>query len=263
MTPPAPAIPAPLVGRTLLITRPQPEAAATAALVTRRGGVALLAPALEIRPPRDPAPLAAALAALERYQGVVITSANGARAFLAALPAAGPRPPVFAVGPKTARVLEKHGYPTLQPTRPGHAADLGRDILARLPRGSRLLCLRAEVGRWEAIALLEQEGCPVDLVTAYRAEPVAALPPAVVREIETGRVDAVLFFSGRSAAAFLAALPPPARAALAGATIAALSPITAGELRTLGLTVHLVAERPTAEALLEAVAAYWSRTDPS
>ena len=45
----------PLAGRTVLVTRPRPEADALARLLERRGATAIVAPAIEIVPVRSAA----------------------------------------------------------------------------------------------------------------------------------------------------------------------------------------------------------------
>ncbi|MBF0153149.1 MAG: uroporphyrinogen-III synthase [Magnetococcales bacterium] len=246
-----------LSGRTLLITRPQPGAGQTAALVRKAGGIPLLAPALVMGPPADTAPLHAAMACLGSFAGVIVTSAQGARALLAALPGGGPRPPLYAVGPKTAAVAHQGGYPATLPIQPGDAEVLAQSILARHQPGSRFLFLRAEAGRETLVRTLEQAGCFVTLVAAYRATPVTQLPEAVLVALRQGEVDAIPFFSGRSAEAFLDALPLPLLPWLERTLIAALSPVTADFLRRRGVTVHLVALHPTAEDILATIASRW------
>ncbi|MBF0137847.1 MAG: uroporphyrinogen-III synthase [Magnetococcus sp. DMHC-1] len=243
-----------LTGQTILITRPQPEAAHTARLVEAAGGVPLLAPALVMGPPRDPAPLLAAMTQLASFTGVIVTSAHGAQALLDVLPADGPRPPLHAVGPKTAAVLQRSGYPATMPAQPGDAALLAQTILARYGPGGRFLFLRAETGREALVQILEQAGCTVTLVAAYRADPLAQVPEPVLTALQHGAIHAIPFFSGRSAESFIDALPSPALPWLKQTLIAALSPVTATALRQRNIPVHLVAEQPTAEAILAAIA---------
>ncbi|MBF0368602.1 MAG: uroporphyrinogen-III synthase [Magnetococcales bacterium] len=246
-----------LTGRTLLITRPQPEGGETAKTVAACGGRALLAPALTIEPPRDPNPLKRVMADLNGYQGILLTSANGARAFLEHRPIDRPLPPLYAVGPKTARILQKAGLPVTTPSRPMDGERLARAILDWNGGGGRFLFLRAEKGREELISELEGGGAQVDLVVGYRAEPIREIPEGVLQALLGGEVDGVAFFSSRSVAAFVEVLPEAGKEALANTTLAAISAITGKAMTKLGFTPRVVPEKPTAEDLLQALADYW------
>lgn len=256
-----------LAGRTILITRPEPEAAESAAQVTALGGRPLLAPALVIRPPLDPLPLERAASTPEAYDAILLTSANGARAFLAALSRrrvpVTTLPPVHAVGPKTARALQEGGITPVTPDSPLDGAALAEALLARQPRARRFLFPQAQEGREELVERLTAAGCGVERVVAYRAAPLEEVPSEVLAELRKGGVDGVTFFSGRSAQAFAAALPrEPERSTpgawLAKTVVAVLSPITAAAVAELGIPVTLTAHRPTSESLLAALADHWN-----
>ena len=82
----------PLAGRTVLVTRPRPEAEALARLLERRGATAIVAPAIELVPVRSAA-LTRALAELEdgAFAWVTLTSPRTVRRARRA-PDAGPGP---------------------------------------------------------------------------------------------------------------------------------------------------------------------------
>lgn len=258
-------------GRTLLITRPQPEANVTAAEVIASQGYPLLVPALTILPPQDTAPLYRALAAWHRYRGILVTSANGARAIVGAMPANATPPPFFAVGAKTAAILKKQGWSVHMP-----AIGAGGEMLAEAviqwavtnqpvhgsttaveENSKPFLFPQAEQGREELTIQMQQAGYPVEKVVAYRAEPITELPPETAIALANGRVDAVLFFSGRTAEAFVAALPSHGKGWLEHLCIAVISPVTATVVEQLGYRVAVTATEPSSTGLLAALQQYW------
>ncbi|MBF0462031.1 MAG: uroporphyrinogen-III synthase [Magnetococcales bacterium] len=259
-----------LPGRTILITRPQPEANSTAQQVIACQGYPLLAPALTILPPRDAAPLQRALHTLHPtsgpppYRGILVTSANGARAIVAAMPTGATPPPFFAVGEKTARLLRQQGWSVQVPPAAAGGEALAHAILQwtqsrqNAHDSHTFLFPQAEQGREELTTCLQQAGYGVERVTAYRAEPITALPPETQTAIAEDKVDAVLFFSGRTAQAFVAALTPHDRAWLAKSCIAVLSPVTALAVRQLGYTATVTATEPSSRGLLAALHHHWS-----
>ncbi|OSM07009.1 uroporphyrinogen-III synthase [Magnetofaba australis] len=247
----------PLLGKTLLITRPLPEALATQRQAEELGARALLAPMLTIEPPTDPAPLAQAMADLTRFDGIILTSANGARAFLRALPTPmPPLPPCFAVGPKTAAILHSAGIEARAPEGRFSAQALAEQIVQWQGGGKGYLFLRAEQGRDELIDHLRSQGASVTCVAAYRAAATQRLPETVRYALNNNEVDAVLFFSGRTVQSFLAAVGDDGL--LKKVTPVCLSPLTAEALAGHNLPAPLIAAHATSEDLLAAIRDHFS-----
>src|SRR5262249_59354242 len=71
----------PLIGRTLVVTRPRGQAGPLVERLREMGARVLVAPAIELRPPRSLRPLDRALARLETYDYLVVTSVNGVERF--------------------------------------------------------------------------------------------------------------------------------------------------------------------------------------
>lgn len=244
-----------LSGRTILITRPQPGCDETALLVTRHGGLPLKAPVMRIVPPLDGQPFIQAMTHLDRFDAVLLTSANSAKAFVAAMPADIIPPPVFAVGQKTARILAPFGWNVTVPDHPEGGETLGQAILQSHPQAQRFLFPRAEEGREELHQLLEKAGKEVTVVTAYRTAPILSLPEDIL--VKLPQVDAITFFSPRTVEIFLALLPEGRHSLPPSAAIAALSPLTAKALQDRGVHVDVIAIRPESEGILHVLGAYW------
>lgn len=241
----------PLHGRRVVVTRSPGQAGELSALLAAAGADVVEVPTIDVVDPDDAgAALRDAVASLERYDWIVMTSPNGARRTLAALrdvrELAGVR--LAVVGPGTARVLaEHHLVADLVPER-----FVAEELLAAFPEpsegGGRVLLPRAAVARDVLPDGLRDRGWQVDVVDAYRTVPVPLDPAAVER---TRAADAITFTSASSAtnfvaAAGLAALPP---------VVVAIGPITAEAARGLGVAVDAVADPHTLDGLVAAVTA--------
>ncbi|MBF0272825.1 MAG: uroporphyrinogen-III synthase [Magnetococcales bacterium] len=246
-----------LANRVILVTRPEPGASESAHLILRHGGVPLLAPVMTIQPTEDPVPFQQAMAALNRFDAVLLTSANGARTFAAAVPEGVRPPPLFAVGNKTARLLEDQGWTVQVPDRPMGGETLGKTVLERFPDARSFLFPRAEDGREELIRVLIQAGRQVETITVYRSVPVTRLPEGILQRLP--EVDALPFFSPRTVDLFLDLLPEGPASLPEKALIAALSPLTAQALSSRGVRVDLTATGNDGEGMIRALTDYWAK----
>jgi uroporphyrinogen-III synthase len=212
----------------LLLTRPEPDAAETAARLRAVGHAVMVQPMLSITlaPPPDHLPEPVAL---------IATSRNGVRA-LAAWPtaAAWRRLPLFVTGAASAALARAVGFSDVRPGG-ADASALADRIAADLAGASGPLLYAA--GRDRSGSLeesLKAAGFDLSVIEAYRAEPAARLDPAVAEALRSGRIDGVLVFSARTAEVFAGLLEA---AGLAGAmrrvTLYAISAGAAEPLRRL------------------------------
>ena len=235
----------------LLVTRPEADAAGTAAALRARGHDVMLAPLLSIEPEVE-ADLGSG-----PWGGVLITSANAVRAVTAH-----PRKdeflrlPLFAVGRRSAAAARAAGFAEVV-SADGDAADLAqlvaaRDrtpqarVRARLP----LLYLAGEDRAGDLGGALAAHGIATRTVVVYRAVIATALPPDIKEALAARRIHAVLDYSRRSADAFVAL----ALAALIDIKMLTIkhycvSAQTAEPLREAGATA-LAAATPDEAALL-------------
>lgn len=228
----------------LLITRPQPEAARTAAALCAGGHTPTVAPLFEIET------VGQVDIRAKPWSALLLTSAHGVRGLAepAQRDAAGSMP-VFAVGERTAQAAREAGFTTVHCSG-GDAADLTALVAARLAPPARLLYLAGADRSGDLEGRLQAQGFAVDLVVAYRAAVVRALPPQAVASLTSG-LDGVLHFSRRAVETYLDA------ARCAGLLTAASLPVhycmstrVAEPLRAAGVTrIHIAAE-PNEAALL-------------
>ena len=228
----------------LLVTRPEPDAARTAAALRTRGHEVVLAPLLRIE-------LVDFALPDEPWSAVVMTSANAARA-VANHPrrAALISREAFAVGRHTADAARAAGFRTV------HCADGDKDHLADLLRTRRgeatgpLLYLVGDARAGD----LSAGGTPVLTVVAYRAVKVQHFAPEVAAALARRELDGVLHFSARSAQAYLdcASHAGIRDAALAPAQIC-ISRQVAQPLAAAGAAALRIAPRPDEAAMMELV----------
>jgi uroporphyrinogen-III synthase len=232
----------------VLVTRPREDAAGLAAALEARGDVVMLEPLLTIvaRDAVDWPP------GHEAAQALLVTSANGARAFARCDPRR--RLPVYAVGEASAAAAREAGFPAVV-SAGGDVDDLAALVAARLdPAAGPLLHPAAGRLAGDLQGALSAAGFSVLRAVLYDAVPRSALSQPAAAAINRGAIDAVTFFSPRTAAAFVS-LVEAARIAGACRGIAAvcLSPAVAAALERLAWREVAVAASPDQAALLAAL----------
>jgi uroporphyrinogen-III synthase len=231
----------------LLVTRPAPDGARTAAALRAQGHDVMLAPLLGIEP--EPAPDLGS----GPWGGVLMTSANAARAI-----AEHPRKdeltvlPLFAVGRRSAEAARAAGFADVI-SADGDAAALARLVVARREKPQvrlPLLYLAGEDRAADLAGALEAQGIATQTVVVYRAVVATSLPPDVKDALAAGAIDGVLHYSRRSADAFTAlALAAVIDLKQLITNHYCLSTEVAAPLQQAGVAVPLVASSPDEPAL--------------
>lgn len=232
----------------LLVTRPEAEGERTAARLRALGHEVWLAPLLRIEPVSDlafgPGPWAA----------VAFTSANAVRAVaahsrlqeLAALPA-------YSVGARTRDTALAAGFARVVSAE-GDVEDLVRlvetDAVSLLP----ILYFAGSERAGDLEAALAPAGRSVETVIAYRARLVSDFDADVCDAIARRKIEAVLHYSTRSAAAFLAAAEATGLGDFAkGAKHFCLSAGIAAPLASAGARNVRIAAAPNEDALIDLI----------
>ena len=250
----------PLAGRTILVTRARHQAGALADRLRTLGAEVLEIPAIEIVPPESYAALDAALRNLSRYQWLIVTSANGARALgerMAAHAIDAVKEinwQVAAVGSATAQALREIGF-EIAVTPREYVAESLLEALGEQIRGKQVLLVRAAVARDLIPYALRQRGAKVDIADAYRT----LVPAGSVTSIRTifapGEPvpDAATFTSSSTVTNFLRLLqeagvsPPKSMRAIS------IGPITSQTLRDHGWKPAAEADPHDLNGLVEAL----------
>ncbi len=227
----------------LLITRPEEDAAALAAMLHALGHTTLVAPLMEVRffegPPLE----------LDGVQAVLATSANGVRAF--AQRSQKRDLPVYAVGPQTAEAASKCGFQFVYNAE-GDAAALAEAVAswAKPEKGVLLHAAGAETtGRMRQA--MQAKGFAVTVKILYEAVPAETLPEKLEKALSATALNGVLLFSPRSAKIFANLVTKAGLGeACAGLSCYCISAATAAALDKLVFARLSVAGAPNQEAML-------------
>jgi uroporphyrinogen-III synthase len=217
------------------------------------GAVPIVAPLINFASAEDPAALTRALQDLAdgAYDWLVVTSATTVDVLVSQGTRVPDRTRIAAVGETTGAALALAGYRVdFAPTGDNSARGLVKEWPVSDIRG-RVLIPQSDIAEPTLVAGLEKIGFAVEFVTAYRTigVPVA---PEIKADVAAGRIGAILVTSGsvaRQVATQLAPLPDET-------VIACIGPRTAFDARAAGLTVHVIAEERSADALVAALAEY-------
>ncbi len=187
----------PLVGRTIVVTRPVAQAGALAEAIVAAGGQPLIFPLLEISPAADPQPLRNAVARLADYGLAIFISPNAVDHALPSILAHGPWPTALipaAVGQGTVKALLAHGVAgCLAPRR-----QFDSEALLALPElaaehiaGRRVAIFRGDGGRELLAETLRERGAEVDCIACYRRSGPSVSPAPLLSAWRAGRLDAL------------------------------------------------------------------------
>ena len=222
----------------VLLTRPLAQSQFFAAALVARFGA-------RVRPVLSPlmAPVFLSPALPEGpFAGVIFTSATGVAAAKGlSLPKR-----AWCVGGQTAATARAAGFQSV--SADGDAAALVAAVRADPPPG-RILHLRGEDTRGDVADLLNSAGIETVSLVMYRQAP-QPLTAEAINLLTAGAAVVVPLFSPRTAQLFRQALPRTVSARLC---VAAMSPAVAEGLDGLVPAAMVVARRPDADAMLEAL----------
>jgi uroporphyrinogen-III synthase len=180
----------------ILITRPEDDALDYAAELQAEGFETLVAPMLVIVPTAFEQP------DLSKYQALLFTSANAVRIFAEMVKSR--VLPVFVVGPHTEKEARTQGFGNVISAN-GTGDELAVLVRTKITDKTKpLLHVRGAHAAKPLHILLAPDGIKVDLLTVYDSEKVSELSMEARSAIENNRVEAVTFFSKRTAQNFAA-----------------------------------------------------------
>ncbi len=227
----------------VLVTRPKEDAERMAAPLRALGATVINEPMLVIMPVAGPS------VDLTGVQAVLLTSANGARAFAVAVDRRDV--PIYAVGDQTARVARDQGFGTVHSARGDVEALAALVAEALTPDDGALVHAAGSTRAGDLAGALANRGFAVTVARLYDARPTATLSKDLAAALKAGTIDAAIFFSPRTAKIFVEHVRKASLAdSLGGLSAYALSPAVAQALSGLTLARVRVADQPTQDALL-------------
>jgi uroporphyrinogen-III synthase len=241
----------PLNGKRVVITRASHQAAPLVKELERHEATVISIPTIEIQPPQSFQPLDKALAKIQKYDWLLLTSVNGVEALQrrlakAGMPASALRHlSIAAIGPGTRAAAEALGLKVaVMPAK--YVAEAVVDELKGDIRGKQVLLVRAKVARDVIPRELSQAGAEVEVVDAYQTVVPRHSSERLLEYLHEGRLQAdfITFTSSSTVRNFSAILPSGSspKGILDGVTIVSIGPITSETLTEIGL-------QPTVEAI--------------
>jgi uroporphyrinogen-III synthase len=246
----------PLSGWRVLVPRGGKWGDGIAATLRTFGAIPVIAPMINFASADDGPALANALHELQdgQFDWLVITSATTVDVFMGQGVSIPPTTKIAAVGETTGAALALAGYRVdFVPV----ADNSARGLVKEWPKSEisgRVLVPQSDIAEPNLVTGLGKLGLEVEFVSAYRTVGVP-VSDAVLADVASGRIGAVLVSSGSVARQIAAQLAPLPEATL----VACIGPRTAFDARAAGLTVDVIAEDRSADSLVAALVEHAAR----
>jgi len=236
-----------LRGKRVAITRPHDQAAEMAEVLRQYGAEPVLYPTVAIEPVQgdtlQSAQSAAAGLGQQKYEALILTSANAARLLKPLVADVNwPSVTVFAIGHSSAKVAEAWGASPIV-AKDSHSEGMASCIEGHFPTlaGKRFFMPHAREGRTHLVDALAAKGAQVERVILYETIPLVEGPALQ-------DADWVTFTSPSAVRAFAQRSKLPK-----GARIACIGRTTAKAAEEAGLNVELVPDAQSIAALVGAM----------
>jgi len=230
--------------RSVVLTRDDPD---LAALLMARGFSVVTLPCVR-REPVDRAALRALLVTLAARDVLVLTSPAGVDAVADAIDLRAVPCPIAVVGRATAKRLHAHGRAADRIASAPYGATLGREL--PLPGGEVVLA-RSDRALGDLPKTLRARGARVREVIAYHTRPEPQGDVSAARQVLEALGTAVVVTSPSALEGLVAAVGADH---LRRGALVAIGPTTARAVEALLHVAPRVADEPTAEAIVEALA---------
>ena len=192
----------PLAGKKIVVTRAPEQASELQHALEALGAEVFLLPTVGFAPAEDLRPLDAALARFRDFDWLLFTSQNAVRYFSARarelhLDLNSPgirRPRVAAVGPATSQAASQEGF-QVDFVPSNHSGEALAAELSGVIHGSRILLPRSDRAGSRLPEALRKSGAQLTEVVAYRTLAPESLAPALLSQILSVGVDALIFSS--------------------------------------------------------------------
>ena len=263
----AEASPSALDGRRIVITRSAAQSEMLAKELSARGAIPVVLPLVSFADPQDFAPLDRAIAEIQQFDWIILTSAQAVRAVVKrgeqlerSLMRSGSKLRIASVGPVTAEAARQAGLPVEYVAETHTGAALAEELGDRL-QGAKVFLPRSDRANPDLPAALKRRGAQVTEVIAYRTLKPTDVDQRNLRQMAEGAADAVLFFSPSAVQHFAELFGGEQLRALQDKlAITAVGPVTANVLRQAGVGRTVLAGDTTAAAVVNALEKHFAST---
>lgn len=246
----------PLFGRSVLITRPEHQAASLAEPLRELGAQVWQQPAIRIEPPENWADVDEAIRRLSSFDWIVFSSANGVTYFLDRLLAtqhdirALSHCRIAAIGSATDEQLRAYRLCADYVPESFRAEELAQGLVCGSD-ARRFLLIRASRGREVLAETLRAAGRDVTQTVVYQSCDITEPDPEIQAKLAAGEIDWITVTSSAIARSLVAMFGDDLRRA----RLVSISPITSGILRDLGYPPAAEAADYTMQGVADALLA--------
>ena len=256
-----------LAGKRIVITRAMAQSEELARKLSERGAIPLVFPLVSFAEPEDSGPLDSAIAEIDQFDWIILTSVRAVRALSQhalesrrSLVRSSSRLQVACVGPVTAEAAKTANLPVKYVARTHNGLALAEELGSRLD-GAKILLPRSDRANPDLPRALRQQGAAVTEVVAYRTLRPADVDRSDLREIATRENDAVLFFSPSAVQSSQVLFGMKSIRELQDkVALTAVGLVTAKALREAGVSRTVVAADTTVAAVIEALEKHFAGT---
>ncbi len=259
-----------LQSKRIVVTRAPHQNQSLIELLEAQQAIPVVYPCIDIAPPEDTTQLDVALQQLEQFDWLALTSSNAVYVLHQRLTVLGIQwqetfPIIACIGPKTADLAaEKLGGRILALPEGSTAEDMA-SALGRMVAGDmeQILLPQSEIARPELAQMLQQMGCHVTAVTAYRTI-CGTGGDDVIALLNAGQIDGWTFASPSAVRNCLKRLENEQANIEEALTIPCfcIGPTTASAASKCGFQTIIAAEHYTAEGLVATVKQYFEKETP-
>ncbi len=250
-----------LNGKRIIVSRAKEQAGSLSSLLKEEGADVLEIPFIEIRPAQSYEALDKAIENLLAYDWLILTSVNGVKALFSRLEKQGKSEAdllhlkIVAIGPATAKAIEKHGIPVdIVPDE--YVAEAVVEEMRNQVKGERVLLVRAKVARDVIPNALRELGAKVHVMEAYETVVPETSRTAILEALRSDNKPALITFTSSSTVKNFVELVGEetiSSGLLDSVKLASIGPVTSTTLKELGLRADIEATEYTIPGLVEAI----------
>ena len=243
----------PLHGVTVAVTRPKARAGTLTDRLRQLGADVISYPCIETQTIWPNMPVVEALASLDQYHWLVLTSPAGVEVLAQLLDAAEmdmrnlAHMKIAVIGAGTAKKLKEHGLRADYVPAVYDSVHLAEGLIRLVQEGERVLMLRAEIGTPELPELLAQACVAFEDVPVYQTLYQNGRSEEMAELLAQGAVDVVTFTSASTVQGFVESLPEGTD--FTGFTALCIGPSTEKAAKAAGMRT-LTAANATIDAML-------------
>lgn len=246
---------APLLGKRILIPRGKSEAKSFSSLVENYGGIPVEIPLLAFRPILNPDLLGHVEANIHTYDWIIFTSNVTVETFFSFFQNLDePFPKIAVIGKRTELVLKKRGFNVQFVPYEYVAEGFVRDFLPYVKQDMKVLIPKGNLARNYIAEALTSAGAIVDELIVYETYLPEESKYALKIAIEERHLDVLTFTSPSTVEHFMEVVEEnQLQASLQELLICCIGPITKEKIESVGLTVDVMPETYTVEAMLKEI----------